>query len=171
MRRIFLFCFVAALFVLGAAPYEPRKVSIPLVYSEWSPPPTATPTATATATATLTPTSTVTPTSTPPAPANCYIGHLSYSGAEEYVRVANGAGAAQDMTSWRIQSVVGNQWYTFPSGYRLAAGASVYVTTGPSARSSPPDYLRWTTLYIWNNNGDEARLYNAGGIEVDRWKY
>ena len=149
MRRIFLFCFVAALFVLGAAPYEPWKVSIPLVYSEWSPPPTA----------------------TPPAPANCYIGHLSYSGAEEYVRVANGAGSAQDMTSWWIQSVVGNQWYPFPSGYSLAAGASVYVTTGPSARSSPPDYLRWTTQHIWNNNGDEARLYNAGGIEVDRWKY
>jgi hypothetical protein len=75
------------------------------------------------------------------------------------------------MTNWRIQSVVGGQWYTFPTGYVLAPGSSVRVHSGPDALSSPPTDLRWTTAYTWNNDGDEARLYNAAGQVVDSWPY
>lgn len=44
----------------------------------------------------------------------------------------------------------------FPSGYVLKAGAT--------AKSQPPTYLKWTGSYIWNNNGDSAKLINIAGI-------
>jgi hypothetical protein len=75
------------------------------------------------------------------------------------------------MTNWQIQSVVGDQWYTFPSGYTLGAGASVYVHTGPDGYSSPPTHLLWGNAYIWNNDGDQAVLYNAAGQPVDSYSY
>jgi hypothetical protein len=75
------------------------------------------------------------------------------------------------MTGWRIQSVVGDQWYAFPVGYVLAAGSTVQVNSGPDAVDNPPTDLRWTTAYMWNNNGDQARLYDAHGSVVDTWSY
>ena len=75
------------------------------------------------------------------------------------------------MTNWKIQSVEGDQWYTFPSGYVLGAGSTVYVHSGPDAQANPPTDLLWTRAYIWNNDGDEARLYDAQGGLVDSWAY
>ncbi|MGC8838368.1 MAG: lamin tail domain-containing protein, partial [Anaerolineae bacterium] len=85
-----------------------------------------------------------------------HIGYLRYLGSDEYVRIDNIGGAVQNMTGWRIWSVVGDQTYYFPTGYTLEAGASVYVHSGPDARHDPPTHLRWTTAYIWNDAGDEA---------------
>jgi len=39
----------------------------------------------------------------------------------------------------------------------------VLVHSGPDAGDNPPGHLRWTGAYIWNNDGDEARLVNAEG--------
>jgi hypothetical protein len=75
------------------------------------------------------------------------------------------------MTNWRIHSVVGDQWFYFPSGYTLNAGATVYVHSGPDAFDSPPTDLLWGYAYIWNNDGDEAVLYNDVGQEIDRYGY
>jgi len=36
---------------------------------------------------------------------------------------------------------------------------------------NPPSDVKWSTAYIWNNDGDEARLYNAAGQVVDNWAY
>jgi hypothetical protein len=83
--------------------------------------PTATHTTTCTATATVTPTAspaqtgtamptwTATPTHSP-APSDLHISYLRYAGSDEYVEVTNRGGSPQDMTSWRIQSVRGDQW-------------------------------------------------------------
>jgi competence protein ComEC len=67
--------------------------------------------------------------------------------------------------------VRGDQWYSFPWGYTLAAGAHVRVHSGPGAVDNPPIDLRWTGTYIWNNDGDEARLYDSRGQLVDSWSY
>jgi competence protein ComEC len=75
------------------------------------------------------------------------------------------------MTNWRIQSVVGDQWYAFPNGYVLAAGGHVRVHSGPDAVDSPPPDLKWTGAYIWNKNSDEARLYDSQGGLVHSWSY
>lgn len=83
----------------------------------------------------------------------------------EYVRIDNIGGAIVSMAGWRILSVVGPQTYFFP-GYQLQPGASVYVHSGPDAPPSSGNRLRWTTAYIWNNNGDEARLMSPSGAVV-----
>jgi len=83
----------------------------------------------------------------------------------EYVRIDNIGGTAVSMTGWRILSVVGPQTFHFPS-YLLQPGASIYVHSGPDAPPSSGNRLRWTTAYIWNNAGDEARLISPSGTVV-----
>ncbi|MFW6116547.1 MAG: lamin tail domain-containing protein, partial [bacterium] len=64
-----------------------------------------------------------------------------------------------------------DQWYTFPSGYVLQAGASVRVHSGPDAIHNPPSDLKWTGAYIWHNDGDVGVLRDSKGVEVDRYGY
>jgi hypothetical protein len=99
------------------------------------------------------------------------ITYLRYWGRDEYVEITNQGADAQDVTGWQIQSVRGDEWYSFPAGYTLAAGGYVRVRSGPDAWSSFPTDLKWTTDYRWNDGGDEARLYGAHGSLVDSWGY
>ncbi len=125
------------------------------------------------------PTPTPTPTLTPVPTADVVVGHIQYSGRDEYVRIDNRGTVSQDMTGWFIQSYAlgtpcypaSNQRFYFPSGYVLPAGASVWVHSGPDSFDNPPTDLRWTSSYIWNNDGDVGVLYNAVGQEVDRYAY
>ena len=142
--------------------------------------PTATPTATPATTPSATPTSTPTATSTPiatstatppPLPPNLGVNYLSYAGSHEIIAITNYGGQAQVMTDWKINSVVGDQWYYFPYGYTRAAGATVRIHSGPDAISDPPDDLLWTRAYIWNDAGDKAVLYGSGGQEVHSYCY
>ncbi len=116
-----------------------------------------------------TPTPTPTATSTPGRP-RLVIREIQYQGRDEYIRIDNVGTGAQTMTGWKIHSVVGNQWYTFPAGYVLRAGKSVYVHSGPDAKDNPPTHLFWTNNYIWNNSGDKAILYR-GSTPVDSYCY
>lgn len=118
------------------------------------------------------PTPTVTPTPTPvPRRSDVRFSWLKGSGTDEYVEVSNYGTAGQDMSGWRIVSVVGNQTYWFPRGYILGAGAYVRVHSGPDAYGDPPSDLEWTTGYVWNNGGDEAALYDDEGNVIDRRSY
>jgi cardiolipin synthase len=108
----------------------------------------------------------------PPTPqADLYIEALQYDTSDEYVQIANQGTAPQDMTNWRIHSVVGDQWYDFPAGYTLGAGVSVRVHSGPDAFSNPPTDLLWGLAYIWRNEGDEAVLHDDTGEPVDSYGY
>lgn len=111
--------------------------------------------------------------SPPPVPGQpeLHIYDLIYYECDERVQINNQGDAAQDLTGWRIQSVVENQWYTFPDGYILAAGSSVFVHSGPDAQISPPIHLLWDYDYKWRNAGDKALLYNADGQIVDTYCY
>jgi len=128
---------------------------------------TRTPTRTATPTRTRTPT----PTHTPAGPNDLHITQLQYSGSDEYVQITNNGPSAQTMTGWKIESVVGPQWYYFPDEYTLAVSAYVRIHSGPDAIDNPPTDLRWATAYYWRDAGDEARLYDALDQLVDSWVY
>ena len=135
--------------------------------SPWQPTATPTATATPTRTATATRTPTVTPT---PLPA-LSIGALNYQGTDEYIQIVNAGPGSQSLYGWKIRSVVGEQWYDFPWGIVLAADGAVYVHSGPDAVDNPPQHLKWSSGYIWNNAGDVAELYDSLGHLVDRWEY
>lgn len=63
-------------------------------------------------------------------------------------------------------SVRGNQVFDqFPNGMLLAAGDSVTVTSGPTAKAGP-GFLLWTTQSMWSNSGDPGRLLNEDGAIV-----
>lgn len=103
----------------------------------------------------------------PPPIQDVRIDELLWDTADEQVIVTNYGRGVQVMTGWSIHSVVGDQWFYFPAGYRLSRGATVYVHSGPDAYSTPPAHLLWATQYIWNNLGDEAILYDGNGNAVD----
>lgn len=133
--------------------------------------PTVTPTRTPSRTPTVTPTpsTTPTPTITPTpttAPAQLRIGFLQCESRNEYVRVDNYGSVAVSMQGWDIYSVEGPQTFNFPA-YSLPAGESVYVHSGPDAPGTGGNRIRWTTAYIWNNDGDTARLITPQGTVVD----
>jgi hypothetical protein len=114
---------------------------------------------------------TPTPTATPKPASRCRITHLKYDGTDEYVQITNQGTASQNMTGWKVHSVVGDQWYNFPSGSVLGIGATVRVHSGPGAIYDPPEDIPWTTAYIWNNSGDQARLVSNKGVVVHSWSY
>jgi hypothetical protein len=81
----------------------------------------------------------------------------------ETARITNTGSSATTLTGWRLVSVRGNQVFDqFPSGFSLAPGASVTVTSGPAAKTGA-GFLLWTNDNIWNNSGDPGRLLDADG--------
>jgi len=129
------------------APIEDEGVSTIEIISETTEAPLATPT---------------------PATAIVYIKHLSKRSNPEYVEVCNDGSLDQDMAGWQIRSVKGDQWYSFPSNYTLAAGTCVRVLSASKATEARPQQLLWTTQYMWNNEEhDPAELYDAQGVLVD----
>lgn len=114
------------------------------------------------------------------------ISKLWYEGQLEEVGLSNNGNDSQDMTGWRLHSVVGDQWYNFPMGLDLPPqeGTNLYVYSGPDAiwylpssdlpwdaQWIPPLELVWTTEYIWDDGGDKAVLHDASGQVVDEWCY
>lgn len=126
--------------------------------------PSATPSPPPTRTAAPTPTPSETP--TPPAGAALVIAALRCDTRDETIRVRNDGTAPAPLSGWSIVSVVGSQTFAFP-GYTLAPGASVSVHSGPDAPPTGGDVLRWTTGYIWNNDGDTAELVAPDGTVMD----
>lgn len=86
----------------------------------------------------------------------------------EVVGIKNTGKSAINLKGWTLVSVEGNQTYNFPN-YSLAAGNTVYITSGPKAKEGS-GYLKWTGTSIWNNNGDAAKLLNAQGVVVSEFK-
>jgi phosphatidylserine/phosphatidylglycerophosphate/cardiolipin synthase-like enzyme len=132
-------------------------------------PATPTPTATVTPTPTQTPTSTATPTptaTTPPTTSDLRIATLSGGSTPEYVLIQNFSSTSQNMTGWKLVSVVGPQTFDFPAGYVLGPGATVRIESYTGASNNPPSVLLWGLAAIWRNSGDKALLQNSSGVTV-----
>ncbi|WP_342541914.1 S-layer homology domain-containing protein [Paenisporosarcina sp. FSL H8-0542] len=111
------------------------------------------------------PTTSPTPTPTPvPQPGTSSVKIVSKDLSGEVVGIKNTGTTTVNLNGWTLLSVQGNQTYKF-SSYNLAAGETVYVTSGPNAKSVT-GYLKWTTANIWLNSGDPAKLLNAQGAVV-----
>ncbi|MEC3884616.1 cell wall-binding repeat-containing protein [Halobacillus sp. HZG1] len=88
----------------------------------------------------------------------------------ETVKIKNIDNRDISMDGWRLVSVDGNQTFNFPSDYTLKEGASVTVTSGRSSYENRPSVLQWSRAYLWDNNGDTARLYDPQGGLIDEFK-
>jgi competence protein ComEC len=122
---------------------------------------TNTPPLSATMTPTFTTTNTPSLTATILLLSDLRITTLSGTSTPEYVIIENFGAGAQNMTGWRLVSVVGPQTFNFPSGYVLNPGATVRIESYTGATNNPPATLLWSLAAIWNNSGDKAELRNA----------
>lgn len=110
---------------------------------------------------------TVAPTPTP-TPTTSSVKIVSKDLAGEIVGIKNTGTASVNLSGWKLVSVEGNQTYTF-GNITIGAGKTIYITSGPNAKNTPP-YYKWTGANIWLNSGDAAELYNAQGVKVSEMK-
>lgn len=102
-------------------------------------------------------------------------GNDSQNKAEEFVCLVNNSGQTIDLGNWRLMDQTGFSGdeayrYTLPT-LTLAAGGQVRVHTG-CGEATPTD-LYWCKAgnAVWDNNGDTAYLFNAGGNLVAEYTY
>lgn len=110
------------------------------------------------------------PSPTPNPVAKTDIRIIGVDEANEKVSIKNFGSSNVNMTGWKLVSVEGNQAYDFPTDFILKAGATVTIASGSNAVNNPPSILRWTNGNIWNNSGDPAQLFNAGGGKVSEFR-
>mgnify|MGYP001184978899 CR=1 FL=1 len=89
----------------------------------------------------------------------------------ELIVIANRSGDAVDLTGWGVKDETATHRFAFPSGFRLAAGASVTVHTGCGSPSATDLYWCNEGSAIWNNDGDTAFLLDPDGNIVDTLAY
>jgi len=89
---------------------------------------------------------------------------------DEFVTITNNGDSAVDLSGWHLLSVEGSQSFYFPEGHSLESGETVYVTSGRDAKDQSPTYIKWTGAYIWNNDGDSAKLFDTNGDLEAEWK-
>ena len=154
--------------------------STPTSTATWTPTATATATATRTPTATATPTITATPTasvtatstSTPsptstPLRAIYVISDLRCGGLDEHVSITNIGPVFGNLSGYQIrESIVGYVYQFFNHPLPAGATANIYSGVGHPTLGEYDAY--WTNLFIWNHEGDVARLYTPGGILVSQ---
>ncbi|MFG3256344.1 lamin tail domain-containing protein [Streptomyces sp. NPDC048172] len=91
----------------------------------------------------------------------------------EYVQIKNSTRSAVQLKGYKVRDNAGFT-YTFPS-YKISAGKTVKVHTGKGTKSA--GHVYWDHRYgsrgwyVWNNDKDKARLYNASGSLRDSCSY
>ncbi|MGM0438220.1 MAG: MBL fold metallo-hydrolase, partial [Bacillota bacterium] len=79
---------------------------------------------------------------------------------KEIVKIKNNSGEKIDISGWRLLSVKGEQEFYFPEGTIINQGEIIKVVSGRNAEEKT-DAIIWTKAYIWNNEGDSAKLFNV----------
>ncbi len=86
----------------------------------------------------------------------------------EYVLIKNTGTRAKTLTGWTLRDAA-NHVFKFPT-FKLGAGSLVYVHTGKGSKTA--HHLYWGSgAYIWNNDGDTARLRRRDGSLDDTCSY
>lgn len=88
---------------------------------------------------------------------------------DERVQIKNTGSSELDLSGYTLEDAAGHS-YTFPSGFSLAPGASVWVHSG-SGTDDYDDLYADFGYEIWNDYGDTAYLYDEDGDEADRRSY
>jgi hypothetical protein len=86
----------------------------------------------------------------------------------EWIRLKNTGSAARKLTGWTVRDTSGHV-YKFGT-YNLGAGKTVKIHTGKGSNTARDRYWR-SEEYIWNNDGDRAKLKNKAGTAIDTCSY
>jgi hypothetical protein len=86
----------------------------------------------------------------------------------EWIQLHNTGSSGVELTGWKIKDAAGHV-YTFGT-FKLYAGGYVKVHTGSGSNTHANRY--WNSGgYIWNNDGDTAKLIRSGGGVVESCHY
>ena len=104
------------------------------------------------------------------------ISGIHNDGLRESVTLINRGTVVQPMGGWALATLRGERFYFFPDDLILRPGKMVTVHSGqdaPDMSSAAPHELQlvWAHEQMWNNGGDMAVLFDANGVEVDRYAY
>ena len=100
----------------------------------------------------------------PDAPGN---DHQNANG--EYAVLESWTTQAIDLGGWTLCDAV-RHCFRFPAGAVLPDGGQVVVYTGYGMNDGVSFYMN-SGQAVWNNDGDTATLYDAGGTTVLRYVY
>jgi hypothetical protein len=86
----------------------------------------------------------------------------------EWIRLKNTGSSGKSLQGWKIRDAAGHV-YTFGT-YTLGAGKTVTIHTGSGSNTAWNRY--WgQDWYVWNNDGDTAKLKNKAGTLIDKCSY
>ncbi len=105
------------------------------------------------------------------------IAHIAYKGkvkrtqSDEYVEIVNKGTETADISGWKVSSGLSKkQSFTFPAGTKLEAGKSFRVYTN-EVHPETGGFSLGSGSGIWNDKGDEAKLFDAQGNQVSTLAY
>ena len=87
----------------------------------------------------------------------------------EYAVLESWTNQTIDLGGWTLCDAV-RHCFRFPAGTVLQVGGRIVVYTGYGTNDGRSFYMN-SGQAIWNNDGDTATLYDAGGIPVLRYVY
>jgi hypothetical protein len=86
----------------------------------------------------------------------------------EWIRLRNTGSTARKLTGWTIRDTSGHV-YKFGT-YKLGAGKTVKIHSGKGSNTARDRFWR-SDGYIWNNDGDRAKLKSKAGTVIDTCSY
>ena len=89
-------------------------------------------------------------------------GDESQTPNEEWIEIIS-TGGPVDLTGWGVQDESSSHRFSFPAGFRLAAGAAVRIHTGCGANRATDLYWCVSGSAVWNNDGDT--VYDLFGMD------
>ena len=90
--------------------------------------------------------------------------------SDEYVEFLNQSAEVEDMTGWKLVSLIGGQTFVFPTGFTMQPEQTCRVYTNEYHPESC-GLSFGSGSAIWNNSGDIAVILDAQGQEVSRYSY
>jgi hypothetical protein len=105
------------------------------------------------------------------------ISHLTHKGqvkrtqSDEYIEISNSGNSPADISGWKITSAGSpKQVFSFPAGTILEGGKSFRVYTN-EVHPETGGFSFGSGSAIWNDAGDEAKLFDAAGNNVSTLAY
>jgi hypothetical protein len=98
-------------------------------------------------------------------------------GLQESATIINRGTVVQPMSGWVLASLRGQAFYPFPDDLMFEPGMIVEIQSGQLESTKTHkdrdvlENLLWTIGQVWNNHSDTAILFDANGLEVDRYSY
>ena len=100
-----------------------------------------------------------------------YKGAVKRTQADEYIEISNLGNSPANISEWKITSAASSkQFLTFPPGTILEGGKSFRIYTN-EVHPETGGFSFGSKTAIWNDAGDEAKLFDTAGSNVSTLAY